>query len=107
MNFLRRYAVTSQNNSLGEPMTTLDAIEVFWRPGCPFCASLEKAIKKSKIPTTKHNIWENPEAAAYVRSVADGNEVVPTVRIGDTARVNPSIKEIQEILKEKAPHLLP
>lgn len=36
------------------------------------------------------NIWRDPEAAAYVRSVADGNETVPTVVIDGRPVVNPS-----------------
>jgi glutaredoxin len=35
------------------------------------------------------NIWDDPEAAAFVRSVANGNETVPTVVIGGVAHVNP------------------
>jgi mycoredoxin len=30
------------------------------------------------------NIWEDPQAAARVRSVANGNETVPTVFVGPT-----------------------
>jgi hypothetical protein len=37
------------------------------------------------------NIWEDPQAAARVRSVAGGNETVPTVVVGYRALVNPSV----------------
>ena len=30
---------------------------------------------------TEVNIWKDPAAAAFVRSVADGNETVPTVTV--------------------------
>jgi hypothetical protein len=55
---------------------------------------------------TKHNIWENPEAASFVRSVADGNETVPTVVIGSTALVNPGAANVVKVLETVAPHLL-
>lgn len=73
---------------------TLDAIQFYWRPGCPFCMNLERSLKGIEIPLEKHNIWEEPDAAAFVRSVANGNEVVPTVRVGDEFMVNPSAKDI-------------
>lgn len=50
---------------------------------------LERKLNKAKIQLNKINIWEDPSAAAYVRSLADGNETVPTVVIGDRYWVNP------------------
>lgn len=32
--------------------------------------------------------------------MADGNETVPTVFIGDVALVNPSVKDIKEVLAD-------
>lgn len=54
----------------------------------------------------ERNIWDNPDDAAIVRSIADGNETVPTVIIGPIGLVNPSIKAIESALSEHAPHLL-
>lgn len=73
---------------------TLEAIQFYWRPGCPFCMSLDRSLKGIEIPLEKHNIWEDPDAAAFVRSVANGNETVPTVRVGDEFMVNPSAKDV-------------
>lgn len=53
----------------------------------------------------KRNIWENPADAAYVRSVAGGNETVPTVRIGSTALVNPSPDEVISVAATELPDL--
>ena len=41
-----------------------------------------------------HNIWEDAEAAAFVRSVASGNETVPTVVVNGRAMVNPSVNDV-------------
>ncbi|MET8965184.1 hypothetical protein ABZX69_37920 [Streptomyces sp. NPDC004074] len=46
-------------------------------------------------------------AAAFVRSVADGNETVPTVTVAERPMVNPSEKELLEAVGGCAPHLLP
>jgi len=45
------------------------------------------------------NIWDDPDAAAFVRSVANGNETVPTVTVGSTSMVNPPIERIVELLQ--------
>ncbi|MEM8924894.1 MAG: glutaredoxin domain-containing protein [Actinomycetota bacterium] len=87
-------------------MERIEAIELYWRPGCPFCMRLEHAIDTANIPTTKRNIWDDPDAAAFVRSVADGNETVPTVRVGERSFVNPSPAELTKVLEADAPHLL-
>jgi glutaredoxin-like protein len=73
-------------------------VEVYWRPGCPFCASLRTRLKLARIRTRQVNIWDDPEAAARVRSVAGGNETVPTVFVGDVALVNPTVKDIKRAL---------
>lgn len=59
---------------------------------------LEKDLDAANITLEKHNIWEEPDAAEFVRSVADGNEVVPTVRIGSKSMVNPSAGEVASAL---------
>jgi len=69
-------------------------IVVHWRPGCGFCVRLFRALESSPIAFERVDIWEDAEAAAWVRSVADGNEVVPTVRVGDEALVNPDLDDI-------------
>jgi mycoredoxin len=73
-------------------------VTMYWRPGCGFCAALERQLVKHEIPFAKRNIWEEPEAAAYVRSVARGHETVPTVTVGETSLVNPSLAQVVELL---------
>lgn len=64
-------------------------VVIYWRPGCPFCERLSDVLGDAAKRATWLNIWEDPQAAAYVRSVNDGNEVVPTVVIGEVAHTNP------------------
>jgi len=40
------------------------------------------------------NIWADPDAAAYVPSVANGNETVPTVVIDGHPFVNPAPSQV-------------
>lgn len=69
-------------------------IVVYWRPGCSFCGRLLDGLQRAGVEPTMRNIWEDPEAAAFVRSVARGNETVPTVAVGDVALVNPSVQQV-------------
>ena len=87
-------------------MDQISEVLFYWRPGCPFCSRLEMALDQANVPIAKRNIWEDPAAAAFVRSVAEGNETVPTVTVGDRSYVNPSPRELKKVLEEAAPHLL-
>lgn len=84
-----------------------DAIDVYWRPGCPYCALLLRKLRRRRIPMRLHNIWEDDGAAAAVRAVANGNETVPTVMVGGRSLVNPGVGALAALLAEVAPHLLP
>ena len=87
--------------------TTPDALDVYWRPGCPFCSSLKRSLKRRGVPMRFHNIWEDARAADVVRAAAGGNETVPTVAIGGRALVNPTPQAVERLLDEVAPALLP
>lgn len=83
------------------------AIDLYRRAGCVWCVSLERSLDRAGIPYRAIDIWEDPDAAAFVRSVARGNETVPTVVAGGKALVNPSGRQVAEALRDEAPHLLP
>ena len=58
-----------------------------------------------KVARQDVNIWDDPSAAAFVRSVTGGDETVPTVVIGTTTMVNPSPRavrrELESILRSR------
>jgi mycoredoxin len=89
------------------------AVTVLWRPGCPFCALLLRRLERTGLVFDRIDIWEEPDAAAWVRTVADGNETVPTVRIAGAdadaavALVNPSATAVLEQVARLAPAHLP
>ena len=89
------------------------AVTVLWRPGCPFCAMLLGGLTRTGLAFDRIDIWEEPDAAAWLRVVADGNETVPTVRIvgGDpdaaVALVNPSVTQVLAAVGRVAPDALP
>lgn len=84
---------------------TPDAVTFYWRPGCGFCMMLSRRLTKLGVPMDRRNIWDDPESAAVVRSIADGNETVPTVVVGDVGMVNPSAGEVVAAIEQHAPHI--
>ena len=74
-------------------------VTVYWRPGCGFCARLFSKIEAAGLPHNRVNIWDDSAAAEFVRSVANGNETVPTVTVGQQPLVNPSLEQIQAALR--------
>lgn len=69
-------------------------IVVYWRPGCPFCRRLRSQLRRHLVEHRLVNIWEDRAAAQFVRSVANGNETVPTVTVAGVPLVNPSVQDV-------------
>ncbi|MGH3437196.1 MAG: glutaredoxin domain-containing protein [Sciscionella sp.] len=78
-------------------------IDVYWRRGCPYCMRLRYVIERDGIPTRWHDIWAEEGAAEFVRSVADGNETVPTVVVAGSAHVNPQPAELRSMIATAFP----
>jgi len=81
-------------------------VRLYWRPGCLYCTRLRGRLRQIGLPVTEINIWDDESAAATVRSVADGNETVPVVLIGDVALVNPGAAAVMDAVRAGAPWLL-
>lgn len=60
---------------------------------------LSSDLNAAGIEYDRINIWEDPDAASFVRSVAQGYETVPTVTVGEAAMVNPSVHDISRALE--------
>jgi mycoredoxin len=85
------------------PPTNHAEIVVYWRPGCGFCSVLRRQLTRAGVAHRLVNIWEDPDAAARVRSVARGYETVPTVMVGAVPLVNPSMRQVVAAAEEHAP----
>lgn len=80
---------------------TSTSLEVFWRPGCPFCLMLRVGLLVRGIRPRWRNTWQDPTAAEFVRTHNQGNETVPTVRIGDRVLTNPSAQKVRAHLRQR------
>ena len=52
-----------------EEHTAQPLVEVYWRPGCPFCMMLLPPLRRSGLQLREGNIWEDPQAAARCASL--------------------------------------
>lgn len=84
-----------------------DAVTVYWRPGCGFCASLLRGLDRAGLTFERVDIWQDEDAARFVRRVAGGNETVPTVRVGGVALVNPAVHDVLSSVSTELPDALP
>ncbi len=86
---------------MSEASTPCPSATLYWRPGCPFCMNLRLGLLLRRVDINQVNIWKDPDAAALVRSVADGNETVPTVVIEGEAMVNPTPGQVASALRSR------
>ena len=62
--------------------------------------ALERQLAESDLAIQFRNIWEDPEAAEFVRTHAHGNEVVPTIQVGETVMVNPTAGDVLSVFNK-------
>lgn len=80
------------------PESSALTAEIYWRPGCPYCSALRRDLDRRGVPTVWRDIWVDEQARAFVRSVNNDNETVPTVRVGSTTLTNPSGARVARLL---------
>lgn len=83
----------SDTDSMASPR-----VEVFWRPGCAYCHDLRGLLLDYEVEATWRNIWSDPDARALVRAANQGNETVPTVRVGGVMLTNPTWRQVAKVL---------
>ncbi|QBI21836.1 NrdH-redoxin [Egibacter rhizosphaerae] len=67
---------------------------------CGYCTTLKRELARREVPFEDVNIFTNREAAETVRAANGGDELVPTVRVGETFLPNPSVEEVLAVLEE-------
>jgi len=82
-------------------------VQVFWRPGCPYCARLRRALSRGGVGASWRNIWADPAAAQLVRRATGGDETVPTVVVAGRCYVNPAPRHLLSVIAELTPQTGP
>ena len=82
---------------------TSAAVTMYSTPWCGYCHRLKSQMDREGIAYEVVDIEQQPETAAIVERVNNGNQTVPTLVYADgTAQTNPSLKEVQAKLAELA-----
>ena len=82
------------------------AVEVYWRPGCPYCNRLLRHLDDAAVNYRLHNIWEDAAAMTFVKQHNRGNETVPTVALAEVVMTNPDPVAFIDGLRLRFPALL-
>lgn len=62
---------------------------------CGYCEELKGELDARGVAYDTVNIWEHRDQVAIVKNATGGDEIVPTVKVGDdTFLVNPSADEV-------------
>lgn len=63
---------------------------------CGFCRRLKTQLAEAGITYNEVDIEADPDAASFVESVNNGNQVVPTLKFADgSTATNPSLAQVQ------------
>jgi mycoredoxin len=73
---------------------------VYYTPGCPYWTALRVKLVLARIPFRAIRFRDDEDGAAAVRAVNDGNEMSPTVRIGEEWLTNPSLARVRAVLAQ-------
>jgi mycoredoxin len=74
-------------------------VTMYSTPWCGYCHRLKGQMEREGISYEVVDIEEHPEAAAFVESVNNGNQTVPTLVYSDgSAQTNPSMIQVKEKL---------
>ncbi|MDN5723587.1 MAG: mycoredoxin [Corynebacterium sp.] len=84
-------------------MSTDAPVTLYTTTWCPFCQRLTADLDATSTPYERIDVEEHPEAGEWVKSVNDGNRVVPTVKYSDGSHAtNPPADDVRAKLAELA-----
>ena len=73
-------------------------VTIYWRPMCGYCEVLKRELDLRGVDYADIDIWADRSQAEVVRSATGGDEIVPTVRVGEQFLVNPSADEVERLI---------
>lgn len=72
----------------------VDQATVYYKPGCPFGLRLRAALCAHRVPHVAISFRDDEAGATQVRAVNAGNEISPTVRVGEVWLTNPRWRQV-------------
>jgi mycoredoxin len=62
-------------------------VEIFIKPGCPYCRALKRKLEHDGTAYAEHNAQDDPAALQRMLSLNGGQRNVPTIVIGGQVTV--------------------
>jgi len=93
-------APVKQSKEIAVPDAPLNPRDVilYWRPMCGYCETLKAGLLQRGIDYQAVDIWADRSQAEIVRGATGGDEIVPTVQVGERFLVNPSVDQVEAAL---------
>lgn len=84
-------------------MSDNNHVTIYAADWCPFCQRLIKALNRTETPFTLVDVEADETASEWVKSVNNGDRIVPTVKYSDgTTATNPPASDVRKKLEELA-----
>ncbi|CAB0499042.1 MULTISPECIES: mycoredoxin [Corynebacterium] len=84
-------------------MSDNNHVTIYAADWCPFCQRLIKALNRTETPFTLVDVEADEAASEWVKSVNNGDRIVPTVKYSDgTTATNPPASDVRKKLEELA-----
>ena len=80
----------------GRVTVSAPTVTIYWRPMCGYCEVLKRDLDDAGVVYESVDIWADRSKANIVTQATGGDEIVPTVQVGDRFYVNPSAAEVIE-----------
>ncbi|AFH90460.1 NrdH-redoxin [Corynebacterium pseudotuberculosis] len=76
-------------------------VTVYAADWCPFCQRLISALNRTNTPFVLVDVEADDQASGWVKSVNNGNRIVPTVKYSDgSTATNPPASDVRRKLEE-------
>lgn len=80
---------------------TKEHVTIYAADWCPFCQKLLAALDRTDTEYTLADVEQDDAASEWVKSVNNGDRIVPTVKYSDgTTATNPDAAEVRLKLQE-------
>lgn len=84
-------------------MSDNNHVTIYAADWCPFCQRLIKALNRTETPFTLIDVEADEPASEWVKSVNNGDRIVPTVKYSDgSTATNPPASDVRKKLEELA-----
>jgi mycoredoxin len=77
-------------------------LTVYTTPTCGPCRRLKRQLTELGIPFDEVDVDEHPEFNDRIKAASGGYRTVPTVEMAGRLLVNPSVREVVEIITRVA-----